>query len=138
MTHINYNRLAGLTLIELMVVIAIIGILSGIAYPSYQGYVHSTNRTAATACMMELAHVMEREYSTTFSYADVNLPNLQCRSDLSERYVFSSANQAARTYQIVATPTERQNDGCGVLLLDQSGRKGAKNGFNADDVKNCW
>lgn len=128
----------GVTLIELMVAIAIIGILTAAAYPSYLGYVNTVNRAAATACMMEIAHVMEREYSTAFSYEGIALPQLQCRNDVADRYNFAIANQTARTYQITATPTAAQNDACGVLLLTQSGRKGANNGFEAGDVANCW
>lgn len=128
----------GVTLIELMIAIAIIGILSAVAYPSYLNYVNTTNRAAATACMMEIAHVMERDYSAAFSYEGIALPQLQCRNDVADRYNFALANQTARTYQIVATPTAAQNDDCGILLLTQSGRKGANNGFDADDVANCW
>lgn len=135
----RYQRVnQGMTLIELMIVVAIIGILSAIAYPSYQNYVAGTYRTAASSCMVEIAHVMEREYSSEFSYENIAVPQLQCVIDLGERYSFALTNQAARTYQIVATPTATQIDECGILLLNQAGRKGAKNGFDPEGVANCW
>ncbi len=50
----------GFTLIELMISVAIIGIITSIAYPSYQGFIVSTNRSAAQADLMSLAAAMER------------------------------------------------------------------------------
>jgi len=58
----------GYTLVELMVVIAIIGIVSAIAYPSYQGYVSDTYRTQAIGDLKVCAMGMERYYSNDFTY----------------------------------------------------------------------
>jgi type IV pilus assembly protein PilE len=58
----------GFSLIELMIVVAIIGIITNIAYPSYQGFVVSTNRGAAQADLMSLAAAMERHKAAIFSY----------------------------------------------------------------------
>ena len=61
------QRARGFTLIELMVVVAIIAILAAIAYPSYTNHVVKTRRAAATACVMEAAHFMERYYTTNLT-----------------------------------------------------------------------
>jgi type IV pilus assembly protein PilE len=58
----------GFTLIELMITVAIIGIITSIAYPSYQGFIVSTNRGAAQADLMSLAAAMERHKAASFSY----------------------------------------------------------------------
>lgn len=133
------RKIKGITLIELMVAVAIVGILASIAYPSYRDYVLRSNRGAATACVMELSHFMERGYSANFSYLGLNLPASQCINDLNQRYTFALDNQAARTYRITATPSAAQAaDGCGVLTYDQTGRKGANGGFDLATVQRCW
>lgn len=58
----------GFSLIELMIAVAIIGIITTIAYPSYQGFIVSTNRSAAQADLMSLAAAMERHKAASFSY----------------------------------------------------------------------
>lgn len=134
----NYKQ-SGITLIELMVVVAIIGILASIAYPSYQNHVQRTNRAAAVACLAELSQFMERSYTAAFSYDGIALPQLQCVNDINARYNLALADLSPRTYTLSATPIGPQlTDGCGVLILNQAGRKGANGGFVAADIRRCW
>ncbi len=138
MKTLNQTHTKGFSLIELMIVVAIIGILSALAYPSYRDYVMQSNRTAAQACMLEISQFMERDYSTNFSYVGLAIPAMQCVTDTADQYAYSLTGQAARTYQVVATPTAIQQDGCGVLLLNQAGQKGAKNSYTPENVAGCW
>lgn len=61
--HDNQHR--GFTLIEVMVVVAIVGILAAIAYPSYIEHVRQTRRAEVTALMLENAQLLERHYTAT-------------------------------------------------------------------------
>jgi type IV pilus assembly protein PilE len=125
--------MAGMTLIELIVVVAIVGILTAIAYPSYQRYVARTHRDAALACLAQEAHFMERFYTTNLTYetATEALVNHPCETEneLNLRYTITLLDDAddpsATTYTLRAAPTalQRNNDQCGTLTLDQAGRR---------------
>lgn len=134
----------GFSLLELLIAITIVGALTAIAVPSYQGYVLSSARASATACLLEQAQFMERVYTTNMTYATNNgeateLPQLQCTLDLSERFSFDVDDLDSRTFTLTATATGAQSDDeCTSLSYNQAGIKGANGGTGATIVKKCW
>lgn len=128
----------GFTLMELMIVVAIMGILVAIALPSYQSHVLRTRRVTAASCLMELAQQMERQYATGMSYV-VALPAASCRNDLTGFYTFAFATgePTASTYEIEASPAGAQagDTRCDVLSLNQ---QGVKTVSGTGSVAECW
>ena len=139
------RRQAGLTLIELMVAVAIVGILTIIAYPNYAGYMVRSKRNLATACLQEAAQYMERFYTTNLRYDQtattsiaVSLPTTACIQDLNGRYVLSIASVSANAFALKATPQGAQataDTQCGTLGLSQAGTKTIT---GTGTVAACW
>ena len=122
---------SGFTLIEILIVIAVVAILVALAYPSYQNSMQKTRRADAQGDLMEFAGIAERIYTQTNpnSYATVTLPS---NTDF---YTFSFPVAAtATTYTIRATPTAIQSgDACGSMNLTQTGLK-----THSGTLAGCW
>jgi type IV pilus assembly protein PilE len=112
----------GFTLIELMIVVAIIGILTSIALPAYQQYVLQANRADAQAILMETAQFMERYFTTNNSYAGAALLSGQSPKTGTAKYNITFTAQSATAYTLQAAPQGGQaDDACGTLSVDETG-----------------
>lgn len=95
----------GFTLIELMITVAIIGILAAVAYPSYREYVAKSRRAEAQALLMQSSQWMERFYAENYSYS-TNTAGVAVTDAtmFPARYSQSPASGTA-AYTITVTPT---------------------------------
>jgi type IV pilus assembly protein PilE len=119
----------GFTLIELMITVAVIGILAAIAYPSYQGQIRKSQRADAQSTLMSMAGKQQQFLLDTRSYADTLAGlNFSVPTSVTKNYnvTIAATNSATApaTFTITATPTGGQAaDTCAVLTLDQAGTK---------------
>lgn len=140
----NARTAVGFTLIEVMIVVAIIGILAAIAYPSYSEYIQRSNRSEGMAQLNDIAARQERYYSQTYAYvttsADLNKLGLTVSSDkvksaTGKYFVTVAKVDDDGGYTLTAT----QNFGdtkCGNLTLNTLGVKGRSG--SGKSIEECW
>ncbi|SJM96161.1 Tfp pilus assembly protein PilE [Crenothrix polyspora] len=152
----------GFTLIELMITVAIVGILASIAVPNYQKSVMKARRADAKGALVSLANAMERHYTETGGYCgaamdsgvdscgdlggmDTGAPSIypaQSPVDGGTKYYdLTIAAVTDNSYTLQAkriNPGAQANDECGDLTLMHTGERGIANAADGITKELCW
>lgn len=117
----------GFTLIELMITVAVIGVLAAVAYPAYLDQVRKARRAEAQAALLNISARQQQMLLDTRSYAaNTATLNVSIPATVQQTYTISLTVGAATvpTFTATATPTGAQAaDKCGVLSITQTGTK---------------
>ncbi|MFW5329266.1 type IV pilin protein [Hydrogenophaga sp. ZJX-1] len=130
------RRHKGFTLIELMIVVAVVAILSAIAIPSYDAYIRRTHRANAKSALMQVAQWMERAATAQGSYpltaaVPAGLLNVE-----GNRYALTVVSANGTSYTLTATTQGPQaSDECGNFTLTQAGTRAVTGSLPVDE---CW
>lgn len=136
----HFRREHGFTLIELMVVVAIVAILAAIAIPNYSRYMQRARRSDAQQILMQVAGAEERYYATYNSYGSLATVGFTASPLYSANrfYTVALASSASSSFKATATPVSggpQATDGCGALSVSDTG---ARTAAGTTTNGSCW
>jgi type IV pilus assembly protein PilE len=147
------SRVAGFTLVELMVTLVVATVLFTIALPSYQTQIRKSRRVEAKTAVLDLAGREETLYSTTNAYsvasASVGYGAGGFPASVGSNYytvtvvIPNPASPAGQpsflvTARPVAGTNQAKDTACASFSVDQLGNQSALNSAGADNSKTCW
>ena len=130
-TQSRHVKPSGFSLIEMMIVLAIFGIIMAVGFPNYLDYIRDSRRSDAHLVLMSAVQALERCRSTRFSYDGCTLPTHLQTSEGGD-YAITLVSDAS-TYTLTATAQEKQaaDTDCATITINDQAVKGPTDG-------DCW
>ncbi len=138
MQTMRRSRMRGITLLELMIVVVIVGILAAVAYPSYKSQVYKTRRADGKSQLMLTAQALERCYTRSATYvgcATVSFPVVSPERHYSITAGGGGVTASAYTLQAAPVGDQAKDTKCDTLTLTSAGVQGSTGSLPA---ATCW
>jgi type IV pilus assembly protein PilE len=142
------NRIAGFSLLELVIALAVVAVLAAIAYPSYSQSIINGRRADGKTALVNLGNRMEQYYAQNNTFASATIASSPSTDVLSAAaseqgyytLTIPPATLTANSYTIQATRAGVQtaDTHCGNLTLTSAGVKGIVNNASGYTVADCW
>ena len=131
-------RMHGVSLLELIIVVVIVGILASIAYPSYRAHILKTYRADGKQMLMQVSQQLERCYTRFSSYNNAGCAVTFPANSAEGYYAVTATALTASAFTLDATPQggQAEDTKCGVLRLTSTGVEGSQGA--STDTNNCW
>jgi len=128
----------GFSLIELMIVVAVIGILASVAYPAYQDYVIRSKRGDAMSSLAALRIEQEKYRANNSSFASAAALGYP-RASRDEYWTINIVSQGTSDFLATAYPVSHTDEDCPFFAVDRSGPESAYNdGSDTAANSSCW
>ncbi|MDR9432363.1 MAG: type IV pilin protein [Spiribacter sp.] len=158
LTGSNRDRVAGFSLLELLLVLSLIAIIATLALPSYRQPIERVERAQAATCLIQLGALIERQYDPKTGYAGIKLlaSPLSCLLALEGRYAFAAGVPGLsqwsdetidrQRWQLRAKRTASSHQSaevCHGLVFQDTGARGVLDAhgvalFDAKRMRQCW
>ena len=138
------RRVAGFTMIEMLIIVAVIAILGVVAFPSYSAYMVRAHRSAASSFMLEVASRQERALLDSRGYATslAGLPGMTVPESVARNYTLTTTSPrtgiTTPSYEVKAVPIGRQlarDTKCATLTITEAGTRAVT---GTGTVSSCW